>query len=174
MAFLQRFLKYITLINEQLGKIAGWVALAMVLIVTLDVIMRYLFNLTFVCVQELEWHLFGVLFLLGAGYTLAHDGHVRVDIFYQRLNKRQQAWINLIGVIVFLLPGCFLVVDTTYNFFLNSLHMQEGSPDPGGLPARYVLKFFIPFSFVMVGLQGVALGLKSLLIILGHEEEESK
>ena len=117
MAFLQRFLKYITLINEQLGKIAGWVALAMVLIVTLDVIMRYLFNLTFVCVQELEWHLFGVLFLLGAGYTLAHDGHVRVDIFYQRLNKRQQAWINLIGVIVFLLPGCFLVVDTSYNFF---------------------------------------------------------
>jgi len=84
-------------INTWVGKLAGFVALLMVFVVTTDVIMRYAFDMTFVAVQELEWHLFGVLFLIGAGYTLMVDGHVRVDLFYQRLSPRGQAWINFIG-----------------------------------------------------------------------------
>jgi TRAP-type mannitol/chloroaromatic compound transport system permease small subunit len=155
-------------INLQIGKLAGWVAFLMVAIVTIDVILRYLFNISFVFVQELEWHLFGVLFLAGAGYTLLRDGHVRVDIFYQRMNPRAQAWVNLLGVLIFLIPGCILILDTSWSFFLNSVAMNEGSPDPGGIPARYALKFFIPFGFALVLLQGVSLALKSLLEIAGR------
>jgi len=154
-------------INTWVGKLAGFVALLMVFVVTTDVIMRYAFDMTFVAVQELEWHLFGVLFLIGAGYTLMVDGHVRVDLFYQRLSPRGQAWINFIGVLFFLLPGCYLVLDTSWQFFEMSFRIGEGSPDPGGLPARWALKVFIPIGFALIAIQGVSMGLKALLTILG-------
>jgi TRAP-type mannitol/chloroaromatic compound transport system permease small subunit len=168
MGGLTKVVRLIDSLNKQVGKIAGWIALLMVAVVTVDVILRYLFNISFVFVQELEWQLFGVLFLIGAGYTLLVDGHVRVDVFYQRWSEKTKAWVNLIGVIFFLIPGCFLVIDTSWGFFLQSLAINEGSPDPGGIPARYVLKFFIPLGFALLTLQGVSLGIKNWLIIKGR------
>jgi len=155
-------------LNEWVGRSISWVAVLMVAVVTGDVIMRYLFGKSFVFMQELEWHLFGVLFLIGAGYTLLHDSHVRVDIFYQRLTERQQAWINLLGVLIFLLPGCFLVLDTSIPYTAASWSVGEGSPDPGGLPARYLLKAVIPLGFTLLTLQGLAMGLRSILLLSGH------
>ncbi|CCH49125.1 TRAP transporter small permease subunit [Pseudodesulfovibrio piezophilus] len=168
MKILNCIVRYIDRLNTWVGTLAGYISLLMVLVVTTDVIMRYAFNITFIAVQELEWHLFGVLFLIGAGYTLMVDGHVRVDVFYQRLSRKGRAWINLLGVLLFLLPGCYLVIKTSWQFFEMSLHVNEGSPNPGGLPARYVLKFFIPFGFVLVMLQGVSMGIKSFLEIMGR------
>lgn len=168
MGSLTGVVRVIDSINKRVGIIAGWIALLMVAVVTVDVILRYLFNISFVFVQELEWQLFGVLFLLGAGYTLLVDGHVRVDVFYQRWSEKAKAWLNLVGVIFFLIPGCFLVIETSWNFFLQSLSMNEGSPDPGGIPARYVLKFFIPLGFALLTMQGVSLGIKSWLVITGR------
>lgn len=167
MGILTSIIRCIDRLNTWVGKLAGYVALLMVFMVTTDVIMRYAFDTTFVAVQELEWHLFGILFLLGAGYTLMVDGHVRVDVFYQRLSPKGQAWINLFGVIFFLLPGCYLVLDTSWQFFEMSYQIGEGSPDPGGLPARWALKFFIPLGFFLIALQGVSMGLKAFLIITG-------
>lgn len=172
MGVLTGIIRCIDGLNRWVGKLAGYVSLLMVLVVTGDVIMRYAFDTTFVAVQELEWHLFGVLFLIGAGYTLLVDGHVRVDVFYQRLSPKGQAWINLIGVLFFLLPGCFLVLDTAWQFFSMSLAINEGSPDPGGLPARYVLKSFIISGFILVALQGVSMGLKAFLTIIDKPFEE--
>jgi TRAP-type mannitol/chloroaromatic compound transport system permease small subunit len=80
-------------ISEWVGRGVAWVTLGLVLVVFTDVVMRYLFNTSFVFTQELEWHLFGFIFLIGAGYTLLHDGHVRVDIIYQRLGIKGQAWV---------------------------------------------------------------------------------
>lgn len=167
MGTITSIIRAIDRINTWVGKLAGCVALLMVFVVTTDVIMRYAFDTTFVAVQELEWHLFGILFLLGAGYTLLVDGHVRVDVFYQRLSPKGQAWINLIGVLFFLLPGCYLVLDTSWQFFSMSYAIGEGSPDPGGLPARWALKAFIPIGFSLVTIQGVSLGLKAFLEITG-------
>jgi TRAP-type mannitol/chloroaromatic compound transport system permease small subunit len=146
----------------------------MVLVVTMDVILRYVFNMSSVFTQELEWHIFGFLFLIGAGYTLLHDDHVRVDIFYQRLTPKNQAWINLLGTLFFLLPGCYLVIKTSLPFVANSWAVYEGSPDPGGIPARYILKAAIPFGFSLVALQGISLGLKSLLTIMGDPAESAE
>jgi len=171
MEVLKGIIRCIDRLNTWVGKLAGCIALLMVLVVTTDVIMRYAFNTTFVAVQELEWHLFGILFLLGAGYTLLVDGHVRVDVFYQRLSPKGRAWVNLIGVLFFLLPGCYLVVSTSWQFFSMSLAVGEGSPDPGGLPARYVLKFFIPLGMSLVGLQGVSMGIKAFFEIIGKPYE---
>ena len=158
-------------ISEWVGRGVSWVTLGLVLVVFVDVVMRYLLQTSFVFTQELEWHLFGFIFLIGAAYTLRHDGHVRVDIIYQRLSTRGKAWINLIGVLFFMLPGCLMVVITSYKFTYNSWSILEGSPDPGGIPFRFLIKGCITVGFAMLILQGISLGIHSLLQIMGVEKE---
>jgi len=161
--------------NEWIGKGVAWVTLALVLVIFVDVVMRYAFNTSYVFTQELEWHLFAFIFLIGAGYTMLHDGHVRVDIIYQRLGAKGKAWINLLGVIFFMLPGCFMLVVTSYKFMHNAFLVMEGSPDPGGIPYRFIIKGMITVGFSLLFLQGLSMGFHSLLKILGMEtaEEES-
>jgi TRAP-type mannitol/chloroaromatic compound transport system permease small subunit len=147
----------------------AWVTLGLVLVVFIDVVMRYLFNTSFVFTQELEWHLFGFIFLIGAGYTLLHDGHVRVDIIYQRLSHKGRAWVNLFGVLLFLIPGCLLVISTSWKFTVTSYAMLEGSPDPGGIPFRFLLKGCMPVGFTLLLMQGISLGIHSFMQIIGVE-----
>jgi TRAP-type mannitol/chloroaromatic compound transport system permease small subunit len=169
MKILMSLARIIDTINGWIGRGVAWVSLGLVLVVFTDVVMRYLFNISFVFTQELEWHLFAFIFLIGAGYTLLQDGHVRVDIIYQRLTAKGRAWINLIGVLFFLFPGCIMIILTSWNFAENSYAMMEGSPDPGGIPYRYVVKGLIPFGFSLLCLQGLSLGIHSLLQLLGIE-----
>ena len=166
--------RWIDGVNERVGRMVSWVSLGLVMVIFIDVAMRYLFNTSYVFTQELEWHLFAFIFLIGAGYTLLHDGHVRVDIFYQRLGFKGRAWVNLLGVLLFLIPGCSMVMITSWKFMLNSFLILEGSPDPGGIPWRFIVKGFIPAGFFLLLLQGISLGIHSLLQILGIETEEGK
>ncbi len=172
MNFLMSLSRRIDSLNEWVGKFTSWVTLALVLVVFVDVVMRYLFQTSYVFTQELEWHLFGFIFLIGAAYTLRHDGHVRVDIIYQRLSLRGKAWINMIGVLFFMLPGCLMVIVTSYKFAYNSWSMLEGSPDPGGIPLRFLIKGCITVGFALLFLQGISLGIHSLLQIAGIEKDE--
>lgn len=172
MSILKGLCRWIDALNEWVGRGVAWVTLLMVLVVFVDVVMRYLFNTSFVFTQELEWHLFGFVFLTGAGYTLLHDGHVRVDIFYQRLSPKGKAWINLIGVLLFLIPGCIMVISTSCQFVEHSYSVLEGSPDPGGIPGRFILKSAIPVGFTLIILQGISLGLKSFLFLTGYDVED--
>jgi TRAP-type mannitol/chloroaromatic compound transport system permease small subunit len=164
---IKRLCRWIDALNALVGKGVSWITLLVVVVVFVDVVMRYAFNTSFVFTQELEWHLFGFIFLMGAGYTLLRDGHVRVDIFYQRLTPRGQAWVNLLGVLLMLLPGCYLVVVTGFGFAKTAWLTLEGSPDPGGIPYRFLLKSCIPIGFGLMALQGVSLGLKSLMVLRG-------
>jgi TRAP-type mannitol/chloroaromatic compound transport system permease small subunit len=120
--------------------------------------------------QDLEWHLFGFIFLIGAGYTLLHDGHVRVDIIYQRLSYKGQAWVNLLGVLLFLIPGCIMLISTSWKFTINSYSILEGSPDPGGIPFRFIIKGCMPLGFVLLLMQGISLGMHSFMQIIGIEK----
>jgi len=160
--------------NEAVGRMVSWVSLLLVLVVFVDVVMRYLFKTSFVFTQELEWHLFAFIFLIGAGYTLLHDGHVRVDIIYQRLSPKGRAWVNLIGVIFFLIPGCWLVISTSWKFVGNSFSMLEGSPDPGGIPYRFIVKGTMTVGYALLLLQGLSMGLNALLQVLGVETDEKE
>jgi TRAP-type mannitol/chloroaromatic compound transport system permease small subunit len=166
--------RWIDNMNEWVGSGVAWVTLGLVLVVFVDVVMRYLLNKSYVFTQELEWHLFGFIFLIGAGYTLLHDGHVRVDIIYQRLGIKGRAWTNLLGVILFLIPGCIMVITTSWQFAANSFSMMEGSPDPGGIPFRFIIKGCIPVGFTLLLLQGFSLGLHSFMQILGVEKAEEE
>jgi TRAP-type mannitol/chloroaromatic compound transport system permease small subunit len=174
MNVLKTFSRWIDGLNEWVGRGVAWVTLALVVVIFVDVVMRYLFNTSFVFTQELEWHLFAFIFLIGAGYTLLHDGHVRVDIVYQRLGLKGRAWINLLGVIFFLIPGCLMVMITSWKFVVNSFMMMEGSPDPGGIPLRFIVKGCIPAGFLLLLIQGISLAVHSLMQILGIETAREK
>ena len=147
-------IRFIDALNEKAGRAVSWLTLAMVLLTAGEAVARYAFNTGSVALQELEWHFFALIFLLGAGYTFLHDGHVRVDIFYARLSGRWKRRIDLIGGIAFLLPTCVLVIWTSIHFVAASWRVLEGSGDPGGLPARYILKAAIPIGFFLLALQG--------------------
>ena len=150
----------------------AWLVLLMVVIIGYDVTMRYLFHTGSAAIQELEWHLFALFFLMGSAYTLKHDGHVRVDIFYrsQWMDQRRRAWLDLLGGLFLLLPFCLLVIISSLPFVENSFVMNEGSPDPGGLPFRYLLKAAIPVGFALILLQGIAQVLRCIVFLLGKEE----
>jgi TRAP-type mannitol/chloroaromatic compound transport system permease small subunit len=173
MHLLRRVARSIDAINEHVGRFVSWLTTAMVVLTTYDTVMLYGFQKGNVALQELERHLFAIVFLVGAGYTLKHDAHVRVDIVYARLDKRKQAWVNLVGCLIALIPFCLLVIYATKGFVVNSWVVRETTPDPGGLPARYALKAMIPLGFFLVGLQGLGEAIKSFFVIKGEEVDHA-
>ena len=155
-------------LNQAIGKAASWLSLLLVLVIVVDVILRYTLSLTSALSFELEWHLFAAIFLLGAAYTLKEDKHVRVDVFYHRFLDRTKAWINLIGTLVLLLPFCIVAFWESLSFVHSSFNLNETSPQPGGLPARWIIKSTIPIGFLLLGLQGVSMIIRSIKTII-HE-----
>lgn len=163
------FARLIDQLNEKVGTFAGWLTTLLVLVVCYDVFSRYFLNQSSIAVQELEWHIFSIIFLLGAAFTLRHDRHVRVDVLYTNFSRRKKAWINFLGSLFFLLPFSVMVMLTAKPFIANSFLLSEKSPDPGGLPARYILKAFIAIGFFLVLLQGISLLIHSLATILNDD-----
>ncbi len=155
--------------TEWVGKTASWLILAMVLLICYDVAMRYLFQQGSVALQELEWHLFALIFLLGSAYTLKHDEHVRVDIIYQShfISDKQRALIDIFGTLFLLLPFCILILVTAWPFVENAFYYNEGSPDPGGLPYRFILKGSLLVAFGLLLLQGLSGLLKNIIKLTG-------
>ena len=168
---IKNLINAIDTLNEAIGRAASWLVLAMVLLICYDVTMRYFFHQGSVALQELEWHLFALIFLLGSAYTLKYDNHVRVDILYQShyLSNEHRALINIFGILFFLLPFCVLILITTWPFVENAYYYLEGSPDPGGLPYRYLLKGSILVAFTLLILQGFAELLRNYLILTKQE-----
>jgi len=173
---LQSLINRLESISEWCGIAVSWCVLIMVLIISYDVFMRYVFRIGSVAIQELEWHLFAILFLLGASYTLKHDAHVRVDIFYnsKRCSARCRAWVDLLGTLLFLIPFSLLVIIASWEFVADSFAIGEGSPDAGGLPFRFLLKSAIPAGFFLLILQGLAMVAKSIqTLITDHPPQDS-
>ena len=156
----ERAAQLVDRLNERIGKLVGWLVLAMILIGAFNALARYAgrwlgVNLSSNAYLEAQWYLFSLVFLLGAAYTLKHDGHVRVDVLYSRLSQRRRDWIDLVGTLVLLLPFSAFCLAVSWPAVYNSWAVLEGSPDPGGLP-RYPLKTMILVAFVLLILQGLA------------------
>ena len=141
------------------------------MLVGYDVSMRYLFNSGSIAIQELEWHLFSIILLLGSAYTLKHDEHVRLDIFYSSklINDKVRIWFDVLGTLLILLPFCLLIIVSAWPFVTQAYIHNEISPDPGGLPARWLIKAAIPLGFFFLLIQGIAEALKKLLIALDKD-----
>ncbi|MCB1789296.1 MAG: TRAP transporter small permease subunit [Gammaproteobacteria bacterium] len=149
-------------VADAIGVAAAVLLLLLVANVFYDVIMRYLFNDVSIAMQELEWHLFSAVFLLGTAYALKVDGHVRVDLIYERLPPRRQALVDILGTVLFVWPFCLLVADYGVGFAAEAYRIGEISGDPGGLPWRWLIKAMIPLAFACVILTSVGFMLRAV------------
>jgi TRAP-type mannitol/chloroaromatic compound transport system permease small subunit len=151
-------------ISNATGKVTSWLTLVMVLVTSVIVVMRYVFDAGFIWLQESVIWMHAAVFMIGAAYTLLHEEHVRVDIFYRNMGARGRAIVDFLGVILFLLPLCGFLAFKAYDFAAVSWSIHETSREPGGLPYPMipVLKSIVVVMPVMVALQGVSLMLRSL------------
>ena len=145
---------------EYIGKIAALVLLLLTSLIVYDAIVRYLFSSGSLMLQELEWHFFDLIILFSIAYTLKYNQHVRVDIFYQKMNPKLQRRIGEIGLIMMVLPFSLLMLYTGLEFLLISLSQMDGSPNAGGLPLRFIVKSLIFFGFLFLILQSISEFLK--------------
>ena len=162
MIILDKLIRSIDKININLGKIFSWFLLLMVLLTCLIVILRYLFNIGFIWMQELVRFFYAAVFLICAAYTLAEDAHVRVDIFYSKLSDKKKYLVNLLGTLIFLMPVCFITFIYSYNYVINSWMQFEGSLEERGLHAVFIMKTFIWIFSFMLFFQGVSIVVTSI------------
>jgi TRAP-type mannitol/chloroaromatic compound transport system permease small subunit len=151
------------------GYFSAALLLLLVLNVFYDVVMRYGFNDVSIGMQEMEWHLFSMIFLFGVAYALQADGHVRVDILYEKASPRRQALIDIFGTVVFLWPFCILVAYYGIGFAKEAYDLGEMSGDPGGLPYRWIIKGMITLSFVCTMISSLGFLLHAINQFLGLE-----
>lgn len=152
---------------EATGRIIAWLTLCMVLITFSVVILRYLFQTGSIALQESVSYLHACVFMLGAAYTLKHDGHVRVDILYQRFSARTRAWVDLLGTLLLLFPVCLFILFSSLEYVTSSWSIQEGSREAGGLDGVFLLKTTIPVMAVLLLLQGSSIILHKVLLLRG-------
>jgi TRAP-type mannitol/chloroaromatic compound transport system permease small subunit len=155
--------------SDLMGWIAGILNLAMLINVFYDSITRYFFSSGSIALQEMEWHLFAMVFLFGIAYALKEDGHVRVDIFYDRFSPRWKAIINIGGTVLLLLPLSVLVVEGSVWYVQEAFNSGEVSGDPGGLPYRWLIKLVIPASFVFLIVSATGFVIHNINVFLGFE-----
>ena len=144
---LLRLERWISRCTQWIGYLAATLLVLLLLNVFYDVVMRYWFNDVSIAMQELEWHLYAAVFLLGTAYTLQVDGHVRVDVLYERWSPYWQAWINLGGTLLFVWPFCAVVAYYGIGFAYEAYLIGEISGDPGGLTQRWLIKGLISLAF---------------------------
>jgi len=165
--------KFFDKFADIIGLVTAVAMVLMILNVFYDVIMRYFFRAGSIAMQEMEWHLFSVIILLGVAYTLKEDGHVRVDLIYDRLNHKKKAMINMVGVLLFIFPIALLVGISSIDNALEAYRSMEQSGDPGGLQYRWIVKSLIPLSFFLLIITSIGFFIKNLNVYKGlHPLEE--
>lgn len=152
-------------ITEFIGRLSAAVLIFLTLLVVYDALSRYLFHSGSIALQELEWHLFDVIILLGISYALKEGTHVRVDIFYANFSLKTKTWVNIISLLFFILPFSILIIYMGFDFVIQSFLQQEGSSDPGGLPYRFIIKSVMLLSFALVISQSISELIRSVKVL---------
>jgi len=159
--------------SEKIGQGIAWLTLFMVITQFSVVVLRYLFNIGWISMQESILYMHALVFMLGAAYTLKHDGHVRVDIFYHKMGARGKALVNVLGSLLLLLPVCVFIISYSWDYVANSWSLQEGSREAGGLAGLFLLKSSIVLLPVLLILQGASQFIKNLLTLFNqHKADE--
>ncbi|MCC9622942.1 TRAP transporter small permease subunit [Thalassospira sp. MA62] len=170
MRFLENFVRVIDGLNDWIGRGVAWLVIPMVLITFLVATLRYGFSLGWVSMQESYMWLYGIIFMVGAGYTLLHGGHVRVDVIYRPASPRYKAWVDLFGSLFLLTPVIIMIMMYSYSYIAISWGRLEGSHETGGLPGLFLYKSVIMVFCVLMLLQGLSLAARSVLILCGRDE----
>ena len=154
-------------ITERIGKAAIWIVLIVVLFSTANALMRYLFNFSSNALLEIQWYLFGAIFLASSGYTLLRNEHVRIDLLSSKLSKRGRTWVDILGILFFLMPMAIAIMALSWPVFVHAFAGNEMSNSPGGLivwPARLM----IPVGFALLILQGASELIKRIGFLQGR------
>ncbi len=171
---LQNIADRIDRLNHWVGQTVSWLTLLMVLTTFLVVILRYLFDLGWIALQESVSYMHSLVFMLGISWTLKSDGHVRVDIFYQRCSHKRRALLDLFGTLLLLMPASLFIFWISLDYVVNSWAEFEGSREAGGLPGVFLLKSTIPTMACLLFLQGISLICRSLLVITKQLSQEAE
>jgi len=156
----------------RVGRATSWLTLLLVVLVAADVLFRYIWHVSSVAEQGLEWHVLAVIAMIGASYTLQQGEHVRVDIFYQNYSPRVKQWMAALLPSLVIVPTMLFIGWLSLNFVSMSWEIGEGSPDPGGLPARYLIKAFVPLGFFLIAFQGIAMTMYGIIQLKKAEPTE--
>lgn len=151
---------------DRIGRFTSWLVLVLVMLIAIEVLLRYTISFGAVWAQELEWHLLAVIALWGIAYTQKQDAHVRVDIIHQNFSQKTKDWMEFLCALLIMAPMAFYFAWLGIRFVTQSYTMGEISPDPGGLTHRWILKSFVVSGFALLGVQSIAIALRSLAAIL--------
>jgi TRAP-type mannitol/chloroaromatic compound transport system permease small subunit len=166
MSSLLSFSRFIDAVNEKIGLAISWALLLAVLICSGNALVRYIFNSSSNAWLEIQWYLFGAIFLLASAYTLKRNEHVRIDVVVGRFSKRTQVWVDVFGFIFFLLPATLLILYFAIPFAYESIRNQEVSSNAGGL-IIWPAKTLIPVGFFLLTLQGISELIKRIGFLMG-------
>ena len=151
------------------GRMISWLVLAMVVVMFFVVVLRYIFDTGWIALQESISYFHSIVFLMGAAYTLLHDAHVRVDIFYSRLSRTGKAWINLLGHVFILFPVMLFIIWVSWPYVMDAWNVKESSREAGGLPGVYLIKSLILVMAALLIMQASALSLRAVIQITGSK-----
>ena len=160
-------------LNGAIGRWVSWLVLAMALVTFAVAILRYVFSFGFVWLQESYVWMHGIVFMVGAGYALLADAHVRVDILYRPFGRRYKAWVDLLGSILLLMPMVIVTGWSSWPYVATSWERLEASREAGGLPGLFLLKSFLIVFCVLVALQGLALAARSIIALRSRDGEQA-
>lgn len=167
MHFLLKISSWIDRLNKAVGGAVAWLTLVVVVVSAVNAVVRKVFSVSSNAWLELQWYLFGAIFLLAAGYTFLRNEHVRVDVLAQRFSRRTQMYIEILGVLLFLLPACVLVFWLSIPYFYSSYVLLEQSSNTGGL-IRWPVKLLIPVGFGLLILAGISHLIRCVGFLLGY------
>lgn len=169
---IQRVTGLIDKLSVGLGRVSSFLVLFSIGLISLSVVLRYFFSLTYVALDEIQYYLYSIVFLFGFSYLLQRDGHIRVDILNSRLSERTRTLIDLLGTLLLAIPWAATICYYSYKYFLRSYKVLERSTEASGLPAFYILKFILFLAFVLLLLQAVSIALQRLKSLLGPTSEK--
>lgn len=160
---MQAFIQRLEHFSEQTGRVIAWLTLLMVLVTFTVVVLRYLFDMGWIALQESVTYMHAFVFMFGAAYTLKHEGHVRVDIFYRNMTPRRQALVDFLGSLLLLFPVCLFITVSSWDYVMTAWSLREGSQEAGGLPLVYLLKTSMLVMPLLILFQGLAQLLRAFL-----------
>jgi len=163
---LLRFSAAVDWFNEHIGKICDWLVLLACVVSAGNAMVRYAYDSSSNAWLEIQWYMFAVIIMFGAAYTLKKNEHVRVDIVYMMLSERQQIWVDIIGIVLFLMPACVLLAWLSWPFFMQSWAVGEHSSNAGGL-LRWPIKLVMPVGFALLAMQGISELIKRVAALEG-------
>ena len=155
--------------SERIGQITSWLIFILVLQVAGDVLFRYFFHISSIAEQELQWHILAAIAMFGSAYTFQQGEHVRVDLLYHFYSKRVKIIMDVLIPLLIIIPFSIFIIYLSSQYVMQAYVNGEISPDPGGLPYRYLVKSLIPIGFILILLQGVAVLLKAITHLKGEK-----